>query len=419
MPGENETDKKKLIDAIISRRRVLQGAGMLAAGAMLPLFSGMKVAFADAPVEQRFIFVILRGAMDGLGAIPPYGDRHYKEARNGLALPSSAYAPITDFFGAHKNLANFTQMFKSGEAAAVQAVSTPYRERSHFDAQNVLESGGDAPHLIKTGWLNRALALYGAPRDSGLGISIGQTIPLSMQGDVSVGTWAPSAQGLPEDTLLIALDKIYQHDPLLHGALVQAVDVHNIADDALGNGGKMRGNANLRNKQAMQKTVQAVGRILSDPKGPRIATIEVGGWDTHAQQGTENGALPNNLAALDAGFGEIKKAMGRLWGKTVVFAATEFGRTVAQNGTNGTDHGTASCAFLLGGAVRGGKVYTKWPGLDKTQLYQNRDLRPTTDIRQVAKAILTDHLGLPSRDIDARVFPDSSDARALEGIIRT
>lgn len=404
------------LSSAVSRRRVLQGAGMLAAAS---LFSGMKVAFADAPVEQRFIFVILRGAMDGLGAIPPYGDRHYQDARNGLALPQSAYTQLDGFFGAHTALANFTQMFKDGDAAAIQAVSTPYRERSHFDAQNVLESGGLEPHRINTGWLNRALALYGEPRANALGLAVGQTIPLTLQGDVSVGTWAPSPQGLPNDTVLLALDKIYQHDALLHAALAQAVDIHNIADDALGNGGKMGGaGGNLRNKQAMEKTVQAVGKILSDPKGPRIATLEMGGWDTHAQQGAEKGVLPNNLAALDAGFGAMKQAMGPLWSKTVVLAATEFGRTVAQNGTNGTDHGTASCAFLLGGAVNGGKVYTQWPGLDRAQLYQNRDLRPTTDLRQAAKAVLIDHLGLSAGDIDARVFPNSDGARAMQGLIR-
>jgi len=402
---------------IITRRQLIACAAGLAAGTML---SGIKVSFAAAPVEQRFIFVILRGAMDGLNAIPPYGDPAYQSARNGIALQPGAYTPLDNYFGAHKSFANFTAMFQQGEAAAVQAVSTPYRDRSHFDAQNVLESGGTQPHGLNDGWLNRALTLFG-PRHDSLGLAVGQTIPLMLQGDTPVGTWAPSAQGLPDDTMLLALDKIYQRDPLLHTALAQAVDVHDIADDAMNSKGvlgKGVGN-NLKNKDAMQKTVESVGKILSDDKGPRIATIEMTGWDTHAQQGTDSGTLANNFASLDAGFGAMKDSLGEHWKNTVVVAATEFGRTVAQNGTNGTDHGTASCVFLLGGAINGGKVYAQWPGLDKTQLYQNRDLRPTTDLRQIAKAVLTRHLGLPAADIEARVFPDSAAARSLDQIIRT
>ncbi len=409
-------------DIKISRRRLLLGAGCVAATTM---FSGIRVSFADAPVEERFVFIILRGAMDGLNAIPPYGDRAYTTARNGIALPATAYTKLDNFFGAHNSFVNFIGMFGSGEAAAIQAVSTPYRERSHFDAQNVLESGATQPHGLNDGWLNRALTLYGR-RQNSLGLAVGQTIPLSLQGTTPVGTWAPSARGLPDDTMILSLERLYQHDAMLHTALVQAVDVHGIADGALDGetmgkkgGGKIGNGGGLRGKEQMQATVSAVGKILSDPAGPRIATIELGGWDTHAQQGTEAGVLANNFAALDAGFGALKTSLGEHWKKTVVLAATEFGRTVAQNGTGGTDHGTASCAFLLGGAVNGGKIYSRWPGLGQAQLYQNRDLQPTTDLRQVAKAILTEHLRLPGNEVDANVFPNSGSARALDGIIRT
>ncbi len=403
---------------ILSRRKILQGIGCLAAGTM---FSGIRVAFASAPVDERFVFIILRGAMDGLNAIPPYGDPNYQSARNGIALGSADYRPLDNFFGAHNNLSAFADMFKAGEAAAIQAVATPYRERSHFDAQNVLESGGTQPHVINDGWLNRALALYGPQKDS-LGLAVGQTIPLALQGKVAVGTWAPSAQGLPDDTMLLALDKLYQHDALFHTALAQAVDIHGIADGDLGGAEGMKkigGGKNLQNKEAMEQTVKAVGKILSDPKGPRIATIEIGGWDTHAQQGTDKGPLANNLAALDTGFSALRDSLGEHWKKTVVLAATEFGRTVAQNGTSGTDHGTASCAFLLGGAVNGGRVIAQWPGLDSGRLYQNRDLAPTTDLRQLAKAVLTDHLHLAQAEVESKVFPDSAGLRPLEGVIRS
>jgi len=399
---------------LLSRRKVLKGAGCLA---LATVFSGINVAFADAPVDERFIFIIMRGAMDGLNAIPPYGDPSYQSARNGLALKPTDYVALDNFFGAHNNLANFVMMYKAGEAAPVQAVATPYRERSHFDAQNVLESGGVQAHQINDGWLNRALALYGS-QSSKLGLAVGQTIPLTLQGQVPVGTWAPSVQGMPDDTMMIALDKMYQRDELFHTALAQAVDIHNVADSDLGVFKKMMGaGKNLQNKQAMTQTAQAVGKILSDPHGPRIATIEIGGWDTHALQGTDKGPLANNLAALDAGFGALKESLGEHWKKTVVLAATEFGRTVAQNGTAGTDHGTASCAFLLGGAVNGGRVITQWPGLGGNNLYQNRDLAPTTDLRQVAKAVLTQHLHLNNIEVERNVFPESANLRPLEGIV--
>jgi uncharacterized protein (DUF1501 family) len=180
----------------------------------------------------------------------------------------------------------------------------------------------------------------------------------------------------------------------------------------------MRGGGNMRNRQAMAQTMQSVGKILSDPKGPRIATLDIGGWDTHAQQGTENGVLANNFATLDEAFRGLKTAMGPLWSQTVVLAVTEFGRTVSINGTGGTDHGTASVALIAGGAVNGGKIISQWPGLDKTQQYQNRDLRPTTDMRQVTKAILTQHLHLPAGDVERHIFPDSSAVLAMEGLIR-
>lgn len=398
----------------LSRRRLLQGMGSLAAVSM---FSGIRVAFAAAPVEQRFIFIILRGAMDGLNAIPPYGDRDYQSARNGLALDASCYTPLDHFFGAHNNLAAFTGMFRSGEAIAVQAVASPYRERSHFDAQDVLESGGLLPHALKDGWLNRALALYGAQGDK-LGLAVGQTIPLTLQGDIPVATWAPSAQGLPDDTMMMALDRLYQHDPLFHMALSQAASVHTIADGDLNGMKQAGGNKNMQNKQVFAQTAQAVAKILSDPRGPRLATIEINGWDTHAGQGKDKGPLANNLAALDATFDGLKTALGEHWGKTVVLAATEFGRTVAQNGTGGTDHGTASCAFLAGGALNGGRIIAQWPGLGGNNLYQNRDLAPTTDLRQVAKAILIDHLQLEQAAVEQRVFPNSGEFRPVEGIIK-
>ena len=393
----------------LSRRLLLQG---LCGLAMLPVCGGMRVSFAAGSGDARFVFIILRGAMDGLAAVAPYGDKNYTQARGAMALPRSALTPLDDFYALHNSFTSFGKLYTAGEAAVVHAVATPYRERSHFDAQNVLESGAARPHGARDGWLNRALGvMHTASKTPGL--AVGQTIPLALQGSVDVSSYSPSGDGLPPDAVLIALQGMYSGDAAFASALSQAVGIHTLADDD--GMGKVKGG---RGKQAMAQTVEAVGKIIADPNGPRIATIEIGGWDTHAQQGLENGALANNFATLDAAFGALKESLGPLWAQTVVLAATEFGRTVAGNGTGGTDHGTASCALLAGGGVNGGRVYAQWPGLDATQLYQNRDLRPTLDLRQVAKAILRDHIGISAGDIERDIFADSVNLRAMDGLIR-
>ncbi|MFN7114093.1 MAG: DUF1501 domain-containing protein [Alphaproteobacteria bacterium] len=402
----------KTIDTPLSRRLLLQSLGGMA---LLPLCGGLRVSFAAAPGDARFVFIILRGAMDGLAAAVPYGDKNYVAARGHMALPKSALVPADNFFALHKSFDSFGGLFKSGEAAIIHAVSTPYRERSHFDAQNMLENGAARPHGARDGWLNRALGVMNVPTKTP-GLAVGQTIPLALQGKVDVGSWSPAGDGLPPDALLIALQDMYSGDTAFQSALSQAIGIHDIAGDSNRGGARLRG-GNARGRANMESTIKTIGKIIADPHGPRIATLEIGGWDTHAQQGLESGALANNFATLDAAFGALKDALGPLWSQTVVLAATEFGRTVAGNGTGGTDHGTASCALIAGGRVNGGKVYTQWPGLDKTQLHQGRDLRPTTDLRQVAKAVLQSHLGLAAGDVDRHIFPESGGIRPIEGLI--
>lgn len=396
----------------LSRRLLLKG---LCGLSLLPVCGGMRVSFAAAPGDARFIFIILRGAMDGLAAVPAYGDKNYAAARGSMALPASGMTRLDNFYALHKSFSSFGALFKGGEAAVIHAVATPYRERSHFDAQNVLECGAVRPHGARDGWLNRALGVMNTPTRTP-GLAVGQTIPLALQGNVGVSSWSPSGDDLPADALLLSLQNMYSGDNLFETALSQAVGIHALVDEGGMAGMKKRGGT--RGRDAMTQTMQAVGKIMSGSAGPRIATLEIGGWDTHAQQGTEAGALANNFDTLDAAFGALKTAMGPLWAKTVVLAATEFGRTVAGNGTGGTDHGTASCAFLAGGCVSGGKVYGQWPGLDATQLYENRDLRPTTDLRQIAKAVLRDHIGLTQGDIEGKIFVGSGGLRPMDGLIR-
>lgn len=406
----------------IGRRGFLGGAmaglGAVAASAALP-----KFAFADMPTDKRLILVILRGGMDGLAAVPAYGDRAYKSSRNGLALPESALLDLDGFFGLHSALAPLHQYWGRGELAVFHAMATPYRERSHFDAQNLLELGSNKPHGMQSGWLNRTLGLYG---DAGahMGMAISQALPLVMHGEVAVGSWYPSGRSGPSDEVMMRIARMYERDEIFHNALMEAVSVKDMVEDAGGDamtGGSTRGGARgglAAQQRLVKQAIETAGKMMVAADGPRIMSIEIGGWDTHAGQGVDKGGLANKLGQLGAGLDALASALGPVWHKTAICVVTEFGRTVAMNGSNGTDHGTAGAGFLLGGAVNGKQVVAKWPGLERHKLYQGRDLAPTTDMRSLFKALLVDHMGLSSRDIDKHIFPGSATAQRLRGLIR-
>jgi uncharacterized protein (DUF1501 family) len=401
----------------LSRRKFAIGAAMVAAG--MP-----RVLLAKAATDNRFVVVILRGAMDGLAAVPPYADPDYRDLRGALALAAPGQADgiidLDGFFGLHPALKPLHDFYAKGQLTVLHAVATPYRDRSHFDGQDLLENGTTAPHSAHDGWLNRALGLMGASRT--LGLAVGQSVPLVLRGAAPVTSWAPTQ--LPEVSADF-IDKVadlYRDDPVFGPALAAG-----IGDEALVNkatagvdmaasaGPKMgfkRGGSGLA--PAITGTV---GKLLADPVGPRIAVIDVTGWDTHANQGTTNGRLAPVLADLGGGLAALAAALGPAWRNTVVLTLTEFGRTAAINGTGGTDHGTATAAFLMGGAVRGGRVIAQWPGLSRSRLYQGRDLAPTLDTRAICSAVLRDHLGLPLDALRRVVFPDSAALPPLADLI--
>jgi uncharacterized protein (DUF1501 family) len=396
-----------IINRQISRRAML---GLM--GATAAWFSCGGVALAAAPTDQRFVFVILRGAMDGLTAVPPLFDASYASARKALAMTNAECLPLDGQFGLHPALAHLHQLYSDKQALIIHAVASPYRERSHFDAQDVLENGTSQAHAAQNGWLGRALAQMHAMQ----AIAMSQNIPLALRGADSVSSWSPSTLPETENDLLQRLGDLYQSDTILAPALHEALAADAIADDAM-EGSMTKGKTGRgKNFPALAK---AAGSFLAAPNGPRLAMLEIGGWDTHAGQGTVKGRLANNLQQLDNGLAALQAALGAAWSKTTVLCATEFGRTVAANGTGGTDHGTGGAAFLLGGAVAGGRVMTDWPGLASNQLYQNRDLRPTTDIRAVIKAIFAQQFGIDSSTLANTIFPDSRTVRALDNIIKT
>ena len=416
--------------ATLKRRDFLQAGALTLGTALLT----SRVVFAHPSVQrnQRLIFVILRGALDGLATVPPLGDPSYVALRRELALapPGSVGGalPLDGFFGLHPSLSFLHESYGKGELIVCHAVASPYRERSHFDGQDVLESGALHPHAMQTGWLNRALAaqISDGIRPSEAGVALGQNVPLVMRGPASVTSWSPSKMAaLDEDTLGRVVD-LYASDPLLSRRLADALAANAIAESQVSaksnDGAIQEAGADLLQQRAKPtpyaEIVRAAAGFLGREDGPRVAVFDTTGWDTHANEGGAEGQLAGRLSALDAGLRTLRSELGSTWDETVVILATEFGRTAATNGTRGTDHGTATATFLLGGAVQGGRVVADWPGLSAHALYQGRDLKPTLDLRSVLKGALAEHLRISPAVLDKTVFPDSASARPLKGLVR-
>lgn len=399
---------------MISRRRILKG---FAGGLTAAVVSRPGLSLARLPGEKRLTVVILRGGVDGLAAVPPYGDPDYQRSRGKLALPGpGAKDGILDLdggFGLHPSLKVLHGMHRDGDLLAIHAAAAPYRARSHFDGQDVLENGTARPGGARDGWLNRALRSLDPTWDSGLGLALGESVPFILRGDARVASWSPNVLPLPEPALMDEIERLWQHDALLGPGLAAGLRLQDPDKSDLRNGRGLRG---LYGPRGIVTYAEKAGRMLSQPDGPRIAVLEMGGWDTHANQGLTSGRLANHLAAFGDGMGKLKAALGPHWSHTAVLAVSEFGRTVAPNGTSGTDHGVAGAAFLFGGAVAGGRVLTDWPGLKTSQLYEGRDLRPTTDLRALFKAALRDHLGVDAIALEREVFPDSRAKAPLDGL---
>jgi uncharacterized protein (DUF1501 family) len=403
---------------ITCRRRFLLGTGALAASAALP-----GVLFAHTGGSSRLVVVILRGALDGLAAVPPYADPDYASLHRELAIaapggPGGALA-LNNTFGLHPSLAFLHERYSAGELIVFNAVASPYRDRSHFDGQNVLENGLSKPMGSADGWLNRALLAL-PRRAAGPGeraVAINLNVPLILRGEAPVVSKSPQAAADVDEDLLARLADLYSNDDWFSARLSEAVQTEKMVDDA---GAWTMPKDAVRPAAADRVSAVAhmAASLMRNDGGPEVAVIEASGWDTHANQGGANGALAQRLAGLDKALRVLADELGPLWPQTAVLVVTEFGRTAAVNGTRGTDHGTGGCAFLAGGAVRGGRVIADWPGLKRAALLDNRDLRPTLDLRSVFKAVLGEHMHVDANTLAKRVFPDSSGARPLQGLIR-
>jgi uncharacterized protein (DUF1501 family) len=405
-----------------SRRELLLASGVLFAWAHLP-----KVARAEGR-DPRFLVVVLRGALDGLATVAPIGDPDWIRLRGDKALttegPSAAFA-LDGFFALNPAMPNVHRLYHAGQAAFVHAAATSYRERSHFDGQDVLESGLERPGTAEAGWLNRALAALEpaerAERNKREAFAVGPMTPLVVRGPAPVLSWTPPRLPPASEDTIQRLADLYRHtDPALARVLEERMGLAAIA-----RAGRMEnrpgtppaGGGGAQVRAFFAESAGAAAKFLARPDGPRVGALAYDGWDTHQDEGAVGGRLAALLGALDGALVAIETGMGPAWSETVVAIVTEFGRTARINGTEGTDHGTATVALLAGGAVKGGRVVADWPGLSDPNLYEGRDLKPTTDLRAVLKGLLKDHLRLDEEALASRVFPGSRLAKPMSGLV--
>ena len=396
------TTRRQLVRALLS-------AGALAPWATLSVAQSQAVP-ADAP---RFVFVILRGGLDGLTSVPAIGDPQFAEARGPLGQFASPALPLegsSGLFALNPLLPQLHAMYGRGELVVVHATGLPYRERSHFDAQQVLESGGTRPYELATGWLARALATTGTQPMKA--VALETAVPLVLRGPTEVDTWAPSTLPEPAQDLVARLEVMYRGDAALAQALARARGLRETPGMAANPAG-MPGAGGGAGPRAAAGLATKAAEFLQ--RGSQVAVLEMGGWDSHTNQAAPQGATSNNLRGLDNALAALRDGLqpGGLWARTVVLVATEFGREVAINGNLGTDHGSGGAAFVLGGAVKGGRVIADWPGLAKKDRYEGRDLRITTDLRAVMRTVLAQHLQVPRGALDAQVLPGTA---ALAGL---
>ncbi len=396
-----------------SRRAFLVGGGATFAWAHAP-----RIASAAAR-DPRLVVIVLRGALDGLAAVPPIGDPDYERLHGAIALSlagENAALPLDGFFALHPAMPVFARLFKAGHAAVVHATATSYRERSHFDGQDVLESGYPAPGSVQSGWLNRAIgALPKADRVATHGgLAVGPSTALIMRGPEPVLGWAPQIVNFASDDLASRVIDLYAHrDPILRAALAQGLETDRIATRA-GMSKQPTGGGPGAAPLGMRITADGTAKLMAAADGPRVAAIAFDGWDTHANEGGASGRIAQLLGGLDGAFEAFETGLKDHWKDTTVVAITEFGRTARVNGTVGTDHGTGTVALLAGGAVKGGRVIADWPGLKDQQLFEKRDLRPTTDLRAVLKGLLTEQFDLLPNVLAELVFPQSGHLKPLE-----
>jgi uncharacterized protein (DUF1501 family) len=387
----------------------------LASGVSLVMMARMARA-DDSLARKKLVVIIARGGMDGLSVSPPIGDAAYGDLRGQIAIPADQALKLDADFALHPKLAAIHALALKGQARIAPAVATPDRARSHFEAQDVLESGMVQVYSSSSGWLNRTLSALQARHVAAL--SVGSTAPLLLRGPVQAASWSPGRQ--PQgDRLPMVLGDLYRNDPLLSRALASGLQTVSMAQQATSGmaAAQTLGPTGPAATDASRQMGRTVAGFMIQPEGPQIIGLSLDGWDTHANQGAADGQLANRLANLDVLIDGLSAGLGPEWNNTVVVVATEFGRTAHVNGTGGTDHGTASTALVLGGALKPGGIIGDWPTLQQAKLFENRDLAPTLDMRGLFKSVLADHLGVERKVLDTKIFPDTAGIAAPSRLV--
>jgi uncharacterized protein (DUF1501 family) len=411
-----------------SRRYFLKSGGVAMVGmSTIPDFLQRAVAATPMPNKKQLVVLFQRGAADGLNIVVPFGERNYYGMRPSIAIPApkrggdAAALDLDGFFGLHPSLAPLEPLFRKSQLAIVHAAGSPDPTRSHFDAQDFMESGTPGLKSTEDGWLNRAIETIPEEDASPFrAVAMGQNLPRMLRGSAPaialpdlrqfrVMAQSPLVEG--------GFEAMYAQtvDHALHGTgteTFEAIDLLRKADP----GKYQPENGADYPKNRLGQSVQQAGQLIKAKVGVEVLFVDCGGWDNHVNEGGVQGQLSNLLRDLGQTLAAFHQDMGDRMENIVVVTMSEFGRTAKENGNRGTDHGHANCMFVMGGAVKGGHVYGKWPGLDTHQLYEGRDLALTTDFRSVLGEILLRQQGV--KDLKT-VFPGfENDPRKFPGLLR-
>jgi uncharacterized protein (DUF1501 family) len=412
----------------ISRRYFLKNGGIAMLGmAALPSFLQRAVAGTTAAGNKKMVVLFQRGAMDGLNVVVPFGEPNYYRMRPSIAIPAptrggaEAALDLDGFFGLHPGLQPIMPLFRNGQLAIVQAVGSPDPTRSHFDAQDFMESGTPGLKSTEDGWLNRAMQSIPEQQASPFrAVAFGPYLPRTLQGTapaVAIPDLKQFKMNGPQQTVEGGFEAMYSQtvDHAMRGVgneTFEAIDqLKKIHPESY-----VAANGAEYPKSRFGQSLQEIAELFKADVGLEVAFLDSGGWDNHVNEGGVNGQLANLLKDLGQGISAFHQDMGDAMGDIVFVSMSEFGRTAHENGNRGTDHGHANCMFVMGGGVKGGRVYTRWPGLDEAQLNQGRDLAVTTDYRSVLGEVIAKHLG--DKQL-AKVFPGyANDPKAFLGIVR-
>jgi uncharacterized protein (DUF1501 family) len=397
----------------MNRRDFMQMTA-LAAGGLIPLGRQAWAARSQpaSSMQRKLVVILLRGAVDGLSVVAPYGDANYYHVRPTIALPrpgsENGLLDLDGYFGLHPALAALQPWWQQHKLAFVHAAGSPDPTRSHFDAQDYMESGTPGRKGTQDGWMNRLLTALPGPAVPTRAISVGPVMPRILAGraaatNIASGAAATRASLLDRPQVGSAFDRLYQGDGKLSNVYQQAQAARKEVMSSMDAEMQMaNGGAPLPN--GFPNDAARLATLMRNDPNVQMAFVALGGWDTHANQGSASGQLANHLAPLGQGLATLAQRLGPMFDDTTIVVMSEFGRTVRENGNRGTDHGHGNAMWVLGGPVAGGKVYGDWQGLGDAQLHEGRDLPVTTDFRVVLAQLAERHLRLPDRQLQ-QLFP--------------